>query len=198
MSNFVPPDYQHRLQSAGQQSDDSSWEIGDIALELEKRQMQVLFEDGEKKEVLVYYEKEREMTRDEFWRGIGTWCGKSGGTVRDCHRISKSVPKYIRYRYDMLSRSHFRVMIPYFETDDELKQLCEQALEWGDDYGGRIISVEALTRKLKQDNGEPPAWIAWLKRLLRNAEKIRDHEETPPDVAGWAGDVVRDAPQEDE
>jgi len=191
-ANLIPEQYQRILEDAGHQADNGKWIIGDVAVEL--RSLFTVNVDG--KEQLINYRTEEPMTVSEFHRSVGAWCGRSEGTVRDCERISANIPSRIRQRYDMLPRSHFRELIPHFETQKELAALCEDILAWGDDYGGRIISIEALRRKLKVDNGEPPAWIAWLKRLLRNAEKIRDHDETPPAVSKWAGDVVKGAPEE--
>ena len=187
-ANLIPEQYQRILEDAGHQADNGKWIIGDVAVEL--RSLFTVNVDG--KEQLINYRTEEPMTVSEFHRSVGAWCGRSEGTVRDCERISANIPYRIRHRYDMLPRSHFRELIPHFETQKELAALCEDILAWGDDYGGRIISIEALRRKLKVDNGAPPVWEGWIERIKKLAEKLLEHEETPAEVKKWARDIIQE------
>jgi len=121
---------------------------------------------------------------------MGQYCGRAGATVRDHIRISRAIPQAMRQEFDMLYRNHWRAMLPYAKTDQELVDMAGWWLQQADDYGGKIGSVAALRRALRDRYGKDPAWMARLRRLKTGAERVSVDEAAPGEVREYCCDFA--------
>ena len=179
MTRLLLPDAMTaRLAQLGHMNDITAWEMGDLAV--------WMFDYCTINDTLINPVTEEEIPRHVLYNAIAKAAGKSPHSIRDYHYVSSRVPLSTREKYDVLSRSHFKALCPYYETVQELHKLCEIVTSWAHDYGGEIISVAALRLKLSGKDGGPAKWEKWLKTASTACKKLSSDDATPSFVRSEA------------
>ena len=169
---------QARLAQLGHMNDITAWEMGDLAV--------WMFDYCTINDTLINPVTEEEIPRHVLYNEIAKAAAKSPHSIRDYHYVSSRVPLSTREKYDVLSRSHFKALCPYYETVQELHKLCEIVIAWADNYDGVIISVAALRHKLSGKDGGPAKWEKWLKTASTACKKLSSDDATPSFVRSEA------------
>lgn len=179
---LLPDAMEARLAQLGHMNDVTAWEMGDLAT--------WMFNYCTVGDKLINPVTEEEMQSHVLYNAIAKAARKSPHSIRDYHYVSSRVPNTVRERYDVLSRSHFKALCPYYETTQELSKLCEIVIAWADNYNGVIISVAALRHKLSGKDGGPAPWEKRLKTATTACKKLAADEAAPQFVKSAAKGFV--------
>lgn len=184
---IIPPYLQAQLMARGQRTDEDAWWFGDVTNELVEELVPETVADWDYKGV-------DPLKVSDIWRAVGQYSGRSPDTVRGYARVSKGVLQGLRDEYDMLFRSHHVAILDYSKGDQgKHAELCDEVLEWGDDYGGTLPSVSVTRDKLERKYGEgDPLWVRWAGSLVSTAEKLQGNDDAPADVKRIAGTFIRE------
>ena len=183
MTRLLLPDaMQARLAQLGHMNDVTAWEMGDLAT--------WMFDYCTVGGTLINPVTEEEIPSHVLYATIAKAARKSPHSIRDYHYVSSRVPLSTREKYDVLSRSHFKALCPYYETVQELHKLCEIVIAWADSYDGVIISVAALRHKLAGKDGGPAPWEKRLKTATNACKKLAGDEAAPAFVKSAAKGFV--------
>ena len=172
---LLPDAMTARLAQLGHMNDITAWEMGDLAT--------WMFDYCTIQGQLINPVTEEVIPSHVLYSSIAKAAQKSPHSIRDYHYVSSRVPLSTREKYDVLSRSHFKALCPYYETVQELHKLCEIVTSWAHDYGGEIISVAALRHKLSGKDGGPAKWEKWLKTASTACKKLSSDDATPSFVS---------------
>jgi len=159
-------------------NDVTAWEMGDLAT--------WMFDYCTVGGTLINPVTEEEIPSHVLYATIAKAARKSPHSIRDYHYVSSRVPLSTREKYDVLSRSHFKALCPYYETVQELHKLCEIVIAWADNYDGVIISVAALRHKLSGQDGGPAPWEKRLRTATNACKKLSQDEAAPAFVKSAA------------
>ena len=172
MTRLLLPDAMTaRLAQLGHMNDVTAWEMGDLAT--------WMFDYCTVGDKLINPVTEEEIPSHVLYSAIAKAARKSPHSIRDYLYVSSRVPLSSREKYDVLSRSHFKALCPYYETVQELHKLCDIVIAWADNYDGVIISVAALRHKLSGQDGGPAPWEKWLKTAKNACKKLANSDATP-------------------
>ena len=140
----LPERIEQRFAAYGHQNDLSAWEIGwltvwtfDHCARTDETGNDILV-DGNEEEIKVY----------ELYNIIAKATQKkSPHSIRNWHGVAKNVSPKLKEDFE-LGLSHWKAIIPLCNNEKELRKVADIVESWAEKYGGEIISVAALRRKL--------------------------------------------------
>jgi hypothetical protein len=137
-------------------------------------------------------ESSQYLKPSQVFQAVAAKVGAAIATLRDRENMGRFYARRDVREFDMLTYGQLRACKA--AGADGWRDVATWAITSADDYGGNPAPADVIRRHIVGNGLEAePLWMRRRNRAIAILTALANDPETPPDVAGWAKECVKNA-----